>query len=152
MWTSAVCYAVQLAHDSADDPVYNDGWQAGDNGGTGFGPWNFTGTSFNMVYNSTPTQSVDDGLKTGGQTSSPFNDIGRAWTMYNPVGRPVGTSNGAVGTDIARAGRSFSPLQVGQTLSVVLDNPIERFFFRGYNLKLNVGGTVSISRTRGSGG
>ena len=53
VWTSAVCYAVQLAFDTADDPVYADGWQgitndvngnqltAGDNGGFGFTAWNF---------------------------------------------------------------------------------------------------------------
>ena len=30
-------------------------------------------------------------------------------------------------------------MQVGQTLKVVLDNPTERFFYRGYNIKLNNG-------------
>lgn len=138
-WSSAMCYAVQLAYDSATDVVYDNGWQAGDNGGFGFGAWDFTGTSLNLVYNAGPTHSIDDGGKSNTQNSSPYNDIGRAWTMYNPSGRAVGTPNGAVGTDIARAGRSFSPLQVGQTLSVIIDNPIERSFYRGYNVKLNSG-------------
>jgi hypothetical protein len=140
-WSSAVCYAVQLAYDSAADPIYNDGWQAGDNGGFGFGAWNFDGT-----YNTLPPgqEAMDDGLKMGTQTSSPFNDLGRAWTMYNPVGRPVGPSNGASGTDIARAGRSIPALQIGQTITVVLDNPIERHFYRGYNVKLNTFGGNSL--------
>jgi hypothetical protein len=143
-WSSAMCYAVQLAYDDATNAAYqiddanngNDGnsanntngWRAGDNGGFGFGPWDFSGTSLDLVYNAGPTQSIDDGLKTDTQTSSTFNDIGRAWTMYNPSGRPRGNANGATGTDIARSGRSFAPLQVGQTLSVVIDNPIEQFF------------------------
>ena len=35
-------------------PVYDDGWQAGDNGGFGFGPWDFTGT-----YNTPVGQTMD---------------------------------------------------------------------------------------------
>ena len=99
IWSSAMCYAAQLAYDSARGyTIYDDGWQAGDNGGFGFGPWNFDGT-----YNTLPPgqEAMDDGLKMGTQTSTLFNDLGRAWTMYNPVGRPVGPSNGAVGTDIS---------------------------------------------------
>src|SRR5262245_52880777 len=81
-WSSAMCYAVQVAYDNASDPVYANGWVAGTNGGFGFGPWNFDGT-----YNTPPPgqEAMDDGLKSGAQTSSPFNDIGKAWTLYNPV-------------------------------------------------------------------
>src|SRR5262249_57919255 len=32
-------FAITFAFDDASDPVYVDGWQSGDNGGTGFGPW-----------------------------------------------------------------------------------------------------------------
>jgi hypothetical protein len=160
-WTSAVCYAVTLASDVAThaayqnddanaandgDPTNNtNGWKAGDNGGFGFGAWSFVGTYSNPA--TVPPnlqgmqQEVDDGLKTGVQGSSQFNDVGRAWTMFNPDGRNVGTTNGpTAGTDIARAGRSIPPLQVGNTLTVVLDNPTQRFFYRGYNVKLNTGG------------
>jgi hypothetical protein len=133
-WSSAMCYAIQVAYDDATDPVYNDGWQAGDQGGTGFGPWNFDGT-----YNTALQEAMDDGLKGGTQTSNPHNDLGEAWTLFNPVGRPKGTSNGPVGTDIARVGRSMPALQVGQTLSIVVDNPSESFFFRGHTIKLNTG-------------
>jgi hypothetical protein len=134
-WSSAMCYAVQLAYDDASDPVYATAWDEGDDGGTGLGPWNFDGT-----YNTLDPgqQAMDDGLKSDTQTSSTFNDVGRAWTMYNPLGRPVLPANGASGTDIARAGRALdSPLQIGQTVSIVFDNPTERFFFRGYTLKFN---------------
>src|SRR5688500_16380069 len=82
-WSSAMCYAVQLAYDDALSAAYqnddanagNDanpanntnGWLAGDNGGFGFGPWDFTGTSLNGAYNTGPTHSVDDGLKSATQ-------------------------------------------------------------------------------------
>src|SRR5438046_2989585 len=102
-WSSAMCYAVQVAFDTASSAAYDDGWQATDNGGLGFGTWDFTGTSYDLVYNSQSTHSIDDGLKANTQTSSPYNDIGRTWTMWNPSGRPRGPSNGSSGTDIARA-------------------------------------------------
>jgi hypothetical protein len=137
-----MCYAVQLAYDDASDPVYNDGWQEGDDGGTGsFGPWRFNGTyTTGSVPNPDDQLSIDDGLRTEAQNSNPLNDIGRAWSIHNPMGSAKGPSNGPVGTDIARVGRSFSPLLPGQTLSVVFDNPTEQQFFRGYAMKLNTGG------------
>jgi hypothetical protein len=135
-WSSAMCYAVTLYYDDATDPVYDNGWQEGDDGGGagGFGPWNFDGT-----YNTAVQQAMDNGLKAGTQTSNPHNDLGEAWTLFNPVGRPSGTSNGMTGTDIARVGRSMPALQVNQTLSIVVDPPSESFFFRGHTIKLNTG-------------
>jgi hypothetical protein len=128
-----MCYAVtraeDKAHDAGADP-YDDGWQAGDNGGVGFGPWNF-----DLTYNSPVQQRMDDGLRSGTTTSSAFNDIGRAWTLYNPVG---GTSG-----DMAQAGRSISPLEVGQTISIETDTPgprSENRFYRGLSINLNHGG------------
>jgi hypothetical protein len=152
-WSSAVCYAVQLAYDVADDPIYADGWQEGDDGGSGsFGPWRFNGTytavtGGGAVQNPADQLAIDDGLGTETQTSNPLNNIGRAWTIHNPKGSASGPSNGPVGTDIARAGRSFAPLQPGQTLSVIFDNPTERVFFRGYAMKLNAGGGNTCAAT-----
>lgn len=130
--TSAACYAA-AAFDSAADPVYADGWQAGDNGGTGFGAWSFAGT-----YASVLQQSMDDGLQLGSQSSSQHNNIGAAWTLFNPLGPTPGPDPND-GTDIARAGRSIS-LGIGSTLKMVVDNPTERIFFRGWNIKLLSGG------------
>src|SRR5687768_10785224 len=87
-FSSAMCYA-QIAFDSATDPVYADGWQAGDNGGTGFGPWDFTGT-----YNSPVGQAMD--------SSSPYNQLGTAWTLYNAMGPEPGPAPDE-GTDISQA-------------------------------------------------
>ena len=141
-WSSAMCYAVQLAFDSASDPVYANGWQEGDAGGTGFGPWSFDGTSVDLVYGAAPAHEIDNGLQTGSQNSSPYNNIGRAWTIYNFNGSAVGPSNlPQDATDFTRAGRALpAPLQAGQTISVVIDNPIERRFKRGYSINLNSGG------------
>jgi hypothetical protein len=147
-WTSAMCYAIQFAYDDATSPAYqnddanssNDtnpanntnGWQAGDNGGFGFGPWNFdTDNSGTGIQN----EHRMDGVPPAAPTS--FNSLGTAWTLDNTTGPPGG--------DVARAGRSFSPLQVGQTLKVVIDNPTAERFFRGYFVRFN-------SRNGGSGG
>jgi hypothetical protein len=112
-----------LALDDASDSAYDDGWQPGDNGGSGFGPWNMDGT-----YGSPIQHDIDDG-------TSPYNQLGRAWTMYNPLGPDT-----MEGTDVARAGRGFAPLTTGQNLRILLDNPVERRFFRGYALHFNSGG------------
>jgi hypothetical protein len=115
-WTSAIGYA-QAAADNASNSVYNNGWQAGDDGGIGFGPWNFDGS-----YNN-PLHFIN--------SSHPENDNGTAWAIsldFPP-------------RDLARAGRSFDvPLQVGQTFSIVVDIPTEHRFFKGYTIKLNSGG------------
>jgi hypothetical protein len=133
-----MCFAVQLAADYATDSVYADGWQgtttdnttgvvqsAGDNGGFGFEPWNF---DTDWLFNPDPPdgiQAIDDGLKAGTANSSTFNDIGKAWRMANP------------GTGLPRAGRGFAPLQVGQTVRIVFDNPTRRQFFKGYFIRFN---------------
>jgi hypothetical protein len=138
--SSAMCYA-QQAFDSAADPVYDVGlnlWDEGDNGGFGFGPWSFDGTY------TTPDpgqQAKDDGLQLGTQSSSQHNNLGEAWTLFNPLGPTPGPEPND-GTDIARAGRSLGGdfLRVGQTLSITVDNPTERNFFRGWTVKLLSGG------------
>src|SRR5215471_15676566 len=66
MFCSAMCYAISAA-DSATDPVYADGWQAGDNGGFGFGPWSFNGTD------PTPAGTY--------QAISSTSPIGTSWTL-----------------------------------------------------------------------
>jgi hypothetical protein len=128
--SSAMCYA-QSAYDDASDPSYADGWQAGDNGGTGFTPWNwdagyiFNGT--NYTYSTPLYAQIDDGLQGGTQFSNPHNSIGRSWAM--------GASPSDTGA--IHIGRGFSPLKVGQTLKVVFDNPTKRVFFKGYFVRLN---------------
>jgi hypothetical protein len=132
-FSSAMCYAV-TAYDDASDPAYADGWQAGDNGGTGFTAWNwdagyiYAGT--NYTYNSPLFAQIDDGQQNGTQFSNPHNSIGRSWA----IGASNQTNEGAI-----HIGRGFD-LDVGQTLKVVFDNPTVRPFFKGYFVRLN-GGT-----------
>jgi hypothetical protein len=117
-WTAAVGYA-QAAADNASNSVYTDGWKAGDDGGIGFGPWNFDGS-----YNPPPN------LIHVVNSSHPENDLGTAWALS--LDFEFG---------LARAGRRFdAPLQVGQTFSIVVDIPTEHRFFRGYTIRLNSGG------------
>jgi hypothetical protein len=158
-WSSAVCYAVQLAYDSPDDPIYASSWAHGQNGGFGFTPWNFYGTSLTIGtttkydnpfgsenWVSSGQQAIDNGTKSGTTGSAQFNNIGRAWTLFNPNGPAVGATSANPpdgGTDIARVGRGFNfgsgRLEPGQTLTMVIDNPIEQRFYRGWTIKLNHG-------------
>jgi hypothetical protein len=128
-WSSAMCYAASIAADSATNAPYDDGWQAGDNGGFGWGAWDFTGT-----YNTPVGQTMD--------IFSHPNDLGRAWTLFNADAPP----GPGAGTDIAQAGRALTggPLLPGQTITVVVDNPTERQFFRGYTVRFNTGGGNTV--------
>ena len=128
----------QIASDNPLNAAYADGWQAGDNGGFGFTGWSFYGT-----YTNATQHAID--------STSPYNQLGTAWTLYLPNGNtPQGTPDspngppgpGGTGPDLSRAGRGFSEgaLQIGQTISVTVDNPTERRFFKGYTIKLISGG------------
>jgi hypothetical protein len=136
--TAPAAQTVQIASDTPNDPAYADGWQEGDNGGFGFTGWSFSGTYTD------PTQHAMD-------NTSPYNHLGLAWTLYLPNGslpqQSVDSPNpppapGGNGPDLSRAGRGFAEgaLQVGQTISVVIDNPTERHFYKGYTICLISGG------------
>jgi hypothetical protein len=156
-WSSAMCHA-QIAFDSASDPIYADGWQAGDNGGFGFTPWNFDsayhwpvangGDGMWYPYNSN-FHAIDDGLKAGTHYSNPFNNIGKAWAIgsIQYFHEPSGETRGS----FPRVGRGFDPLQIGQTIKVTIDNPTEQLFFKGYFVRLN-GGTGGMNGNICNGG
>ncbi len=94
--------------------AYDDGWQDGDNDGSGFGPWVLTKTSGDVnrnghfIGNSTFNgDGVDD------NADGDINTAGRAWGLYANQG------------NVSRATRSFdSPLVSGSTFSVRIDNGI----------------------------
>jgi hypothetical protein len=115
---SGTCSA-QIAADYATNSTYAGGWLAGQNGGYGFTAWSFGGTTGSPIQ-----QRMSD--------SSSFNHLGRAWTLFNPLGATNGT-------DLANAGRGFAPLQIGQTFETVIDNPTQRNFYRGYTIRLGSG-------------
>jgi hypothetical protein len=134
---TGIANAAQIASDTPADPVYADGWQEGDNGGFGFTAWSFLGS-----YTSPVLHALD--------STSPYNQLGLAWTLYLANGNLPQQSPDSPNpppppgdpTDLSRAGRGFAAgsLQVGQTLSVVIDNPTERTFFKGYTINLITGG------------
>jgi hypothetical protein len=132
-----MCYA-QNSFDSAIDPAYSNGWQDGDNGGTGFTPWNFDSSYVDPTpppttwyeYTNAEFHAIDNGLQAGTQFSNPHNSLGQAWAMGISA-----TNNG-----VPRAGRGFSQLGIGDTINVVFDNPTRRQGFAGYIIRLN-GGT-----------
>jgi hypothetical protein len=168
-----MCYAVQLAFDTASNTAYqaddmnagNDadpanntnGWQAGDNGGFGFGPWDFEsrpcfqGSCQPTQYTKPGIKFLDDGLRLGTHYSNPFNNIGSPAT-----GDPANTRTWGLGTTsdsdgVNRAGRRFPAMQPGQTLSLIVDNPTTQQFFKGYFIRLNSangsGGNICYSNT-----
>lgn len=98
--------SAQIAADYATNSTYASGWAAGQNGGSGFGPWSFVGTD-------DASNNPDAGAQ---QTMSSAAAIGRSWTLFN-----VATAAG-----ISIAGRSINGtngLQPGQTFETVLENP-----------------------------
>src|SRR5437870_4156475 len=121
-----------IAADYATNSTYAAGWSAGQNGGYGFGSWSMDNTGTNLIQN-----AMD--------RTSPYDPFGVAWTLYNPVApdagcpNPPDTGGFPPRGDISRAGRACPPLQPGQTFSTVLSNPAERFYYRGYTLRLVTG-------------
>jgi hypothetical protein len=140
-----MCYA-QNSFDSASDPAYADGWQEGDNGGTGFTAWNWdAGYIFNetnYAYATPIYAQIDDGLQTGTRFSNPHNSLGRSWA----IGVSAQENEGAM-----RLGRGFSPLQVGDTLKLTFDPPTKRVFFKGYAISLH-GGSGGVNGNICNGG
>jgi hypothetical protein len=79
--------------------------------------------------------------------SNPNNDIGRAWTL----------SMDATNKDVNRAGRGFlTPLDIGHTFRLVIDNPTERPLgggYTGYQIRLTGGtGGTNGNTCNGFGG
>ncbi len=101
------------AHDDASQSAYADGWDDGDNGGVGFGPWSllFDGDSsaLNPIYSEDP--HFIDGVNVG--------PLGA-----NLLGAPAFglTTDNSVATSV-EATRAFAePIKVGQTFRVDIDS------------------------------
>lgn len=111
--------AATPAFDSATDPVYDDGWQEGDNGGTGWGGgWTFDSPrplERHFIGNSAGNGNGDT-TPPAGDINTPRTSSGRAWGLANS------TAPGAQ-TRVTFADRRFGgDLSVGQTFSVDFDN------------------------------
>jgi hypothetical protein len=111
MWgvagTQLAGFAALVASDQATNSAYSNGWQAGDNGGSGFGPWafSFSGDPARLVHN---PQFIDRGPLLG-----------------NTLGAPafaLSTSDRSRNFDTSEVTRSFTvPLQVGHTFGIDVD-------------------------------
>ncbi|HMP77486.1 MAG TPA: carbohydrate-binding protein [Kiritimatiellia bacterium] len=145
--TNAGVAVVTNAADSGSSAAYADGWQAGDNGGSGFGAWVFTNSSTDAGQNG---QFMANGAAVNIGTP--------AWGLY--------ANNGNL-ADVRRA--LPGPLAVGQTLAVKMDNGyldtgagtgvavfnannevLWQFFFNGGDQNYSIsGGSTDIGWTDG---
>ncbi len=111
--------AANLAFDSAADPVYNDGWQSGDNGGYGFAPWallTLGSSSGHFLASSTGNgDGLDDGNINGAANDHDIDTAGRAWGMY------ASFDSSADGAGAVR-NLTGGALTVGQSISIDMDN------------------------------
>ena len=108
-----------LAADYATNSIYNGGWSAGQNGGTGFGAWSFDGTDASPA-----------GQYQGMSSSSA---LGTAWTLMDQ----------ASDSGMANCGRAISGgLQVGQIFQTIIQNPVNNagtYSFRGFDILFTSG-------------
>ncbi|MGA9780403.1 MAG: hypothetical protein WBS33_19270 [Verrucomicrobiia bacterium] len=118
------CAAPLIAADYATNSIYGSGWSAGQNGGYGFGAWNFDGTTYGTNIMGTNVDLPDPGSQQ--EMGSSFA-IGTAWTMFN-----LTSTNGI--SNVGRAITEPGGLQVGQTFQTVIENPSAYHFFRGFDI------------------
>lgn len=99
-----------LPADDASQPAYAGGWFSGANGGTGFGPWLFTG--LNAINNSGNGFYIGSSTNAGGGEGPGIDTGGKSWGLY------------AYNNCYATAYRTFAygSLGVGQTFSFNMDN------------------------------
>src|SRR4051794_32651620 len=102
--------AVTVASDDASQAAYTNGWQVGDNGGTGFGAWTFgfSGLRSDLLYE---PQFIDRGPLPGDHLGGPTFALT--------------TGARASQTDTSEVIRALtSPLAVGQTFSFDIDGSL----------------------------
>src|SRR3954451_3532189 len=127
--------AINVASDDASQAAYTNGWQVGDNGGTGFGAWTFafSGLRTDLLYE---PQFIDRGplpgdhlgaptfaLTTGARASqTDTSEVVRAFTSQLAVGKTF--SFDIDGSVLASSG---SPFSMGNTFQLFGTDGQERF-------------------------
>jgi hypothetical protein len=122
---------VTTASDNAADAAYVDGWQSGDNGGFGFGPWDLaffdtqgTGLFHDPQFISSPVDGSSLGAPAFALTTNQVDTSLARRTLAAPIG--VGQTFSA---DVD--GSALDPLALGFTTGNTFDlygsNGIERF-------------------------
>jgi hypothetical protein len=105
VWFAGPARALVIGADDASQPAYSDGWQNGDNGGSGFNAWTNIGNQSGS--------GSGGGFQASNNSNSQINSSGQAWGIFG--------NGGGVG----QAFRPFAPgstLQPGWTFSVDMDN------------------------------
>ena len=122
----ATAWAVVAQHDAAS-PAYADGWQAGDNGGSGFGPWAFGFSGdLNDILHGAP-QFIDTAPLAGDSLGAPSFALT--------------TSDRPFFFDTSETTRPFAaPLAVGQTFSIDVNGSAFNANAPGFS----VGNTVQL--------
>lgn len=124
---AASAHAANLAFDNASASAYDDGWQTGDNGGSGWGPWTLTANGATAGFFVSSSIINGNGLDDGDIGGFPGDrDID---TTMGPgpdfnLTTPVSLGMFAERFNLAQATRGFTggPLDVGQTFIVDFDN------------------------------
>jgi hypothetical protein len=127
--------AITVASDDASQAPYTNGWQAGDNGGIGFGAWTFgfSGIRSDLLYE---PQFVDRGplpgdhlgaptfaLTTGARSSqSDTSEVARALTSQLAIGQTF-----SVDIDGSVLDTSGTPFRMGNTFQLFGSDGQERF-------------------------
>lgn len=124
------------------NPTSDENLPGNDNGGFGYSPWDFVGGYHSS--NRSPYEKLNHFIDGVDVSTSSFNDLGSpAFGLTN--------ANRAFAGYTSRATRSFSPLQVGQTLSIEFDSPLlqplESRDYAGYLFRLNTGGGPVIENS-----
>jgi hypothetical protein len=124
-----------VAFDDASQPAYINGWQVGDNGGTGFGPWSFafSGNGNGLVH---PPQFIDNGplpdnslgapafaLSTGDQRNQ-FETSEVQRVFISPIAIGQAFSADVNGSALDSSAPAFT---IGNTFDLLGTNGSERF-------------------------
>jgi hypothetical protein len=128
IWVASASFAVAAdrGFDHAGNAPYGDGWQTGDNGGTGFGAWTLSLTNPGSGSQNGHFIGAGNGSINANENSS----FGTSWALYANSGQT------------ASAVRPFSggALSLGQTFGIAMDNG-----------GIDTGGTVGLGLQNSSG-
>jgi len=137
-------HAAALASDTASNTAYDDGWQAGDNGGTGFGVWSFSTSGNGGSYlGATGLGDPTFGLFAGGSGGSDLSSATRAFsgdllagqTFSIDLGHSTNIANGGeVGILLTDGGSTVMTLKFvgGQTNWLLNDGGADFSSGQGY--------------------
>lgn len=111
--------AANIALDAASEAAYDNGWQTGDNGGSGFGAWVLSNVSGSVDRNGHFVQT-SSGNGVAPFPSGNIDTSGRSLGLY--ANQLISMSGEDIGFSTARRPFTGGELSVGQTLTLRMDN------------------------------